>query len=94
MIVVGNYALWTDNGGTSPGESKHLYTSVITSVVVLDVEHHVLVWIVVQGNNEAVCGIVLDVIVIGGRHKIKLGCNSPVYERAHSMRGRAGRKNP
>ncbi len=28
MVVVGNYALWTDNGGTSPGQSKHLYTFV------------------------------------------------------------------
>ena len=27
-VVVGNYALWTDNGGTSPGQSKHLYTFV------------------------------------------------------------------
>ena len=27
-VVVGNYALWTDNGGTSPGQSNPLYTFV------------------------------------------------------------------
>jgi len=27
-VVVGNCTLWTDNGGTSPSESIHLYTSV------------------------------------------------------------------
>ena len=27
-VVIGNCTVWTDNGGTSPSESLHLYTSV------------------------------------------------------------------
>ena len=28
IVVIGNYAIWTGNGGTSPRQSKHLYTFV------------------------------------------------------------------
>ncbi len=36
----------------------------IASVVVPDVEHHILVWVAVQGDDEAVCGIVPEGVVI------------------------------
>ncbi len=64
-----------------------------TSVVVLDVEHHILVRIVVQGEDEAVGGVVPDRIVVRRRHKISLGWVGRLDYTAHKVSGSCGRVN-
>ncbi len=66
----------------------------ITSVVVPDVEHHMLARIDLQGDDESVCGIVPDRIVIRRRHKETLVWRARGQDSAHRVRGKCGRVNP
>ena len=68
--------------------------SPVTSVVVPDVEHHMLARIDLQGDDESVFGVVPDRIVIRRRHKVTLVWRARGQDSAHRVRGKCGRVNP